>query len=310
MVATHRSIRGSIPGIGAGIIAVLLNTGSIAAQELEPRAYSPSPTGTTFIAVTATRSAGGVFTDPSAPLTDVEAELGVFGLGFGHSFALLGKSALVLGFVPITWATASGQIGESRRETSRRGLADPRVKLSMILAGSKPMTRADFARAPRRTIVGASLTVVPPIGQYDPAKLINLGSNRWSFKPEVGVSIPVQRWTFDTYAALWVFTDNDRYYPGHAVRQQDTIVALQAHVSYTLFRRAWLAGDVTWYGGGQSTVDGAVTSDPFRNTRLGGTLAVPIGTRQSVKVAYSDGAATRLGADFTTITVGWQVVIF
>jgi outer membrane putative beta-barrel porin/alpha-amylase len=310
MVATHRSIRGSIPGIGAGVIAVLLNTGSSAAQELEPRAYSPSPTGTTFIAVTATRSAGGVFTDPSAPLIDVEAELGVLGLGVGHSFALLGKSALVLGFVPITWATASGQIGEDRRETSRRGLADPRVKLSMILAGATPMTRADFARAPRRTILGASLTVVPPLGQYDPAKLINLGSNRWSFKPEVGVSIPVRRWTLDTYAGVWVFTDNDRYYPGHAVRQQDTVVALQAHVSYTLFRRAWLAGDVTWYGGGQSTVDAAVTSDPFRNTRFGGTLAVPIGTRQSVKLAYSDGAATRFGADFTTITAGWQVLIF
>ena len=126
----------------------------------------------------------------------------------------------------------------------------------------------------------------------------------------MGLSVPLQRWTFDTYAALWVFTDNDRYYPGQALRQQDTIVALQAHVSYTLYRRSWLAGDVTWYGGGQSTVDGAITSDAFRNMRLGGTLAVPIGKRQSLKFAYSDGAATRLGADFTTITVGWQMVIF
>ena len=310
MAGTRRSIRGSISGVGAAMMAALLHAGAIAAQELEPRAYSPSPTGTTFVAVTATRSAGGVFTDPSAPLIDVEAELGVFGLGIGHSFALLGKSALILGFVPITWATASGQIGESRRETSRRGLADPRVKLSMILAGSSPMTAAEFARAPRRPIVGVSLTLVPPIGQYDAGRLINLGSNRWSFKPEVGLSVPVRRWTFDGYAAVWAFTDNDQYFPGQALRHQDPIVALQGHVSYTLGRRAWLAGDITWYGGGQSSVDGAVTSRPFRNTRLGATVAIPIRTRQSVKVAYSTGAATRLGADFTTITVGWQMVIF
>lgn len=310
MATTSRSIRGSIRVVGACVIATLLHAGSVSAQELEPRAYSPSPVGTTFVAVTVTRSAGGVFTDPSAPLADVEAELGVCGLAIGHSFALLGKSALVLGVVPITWGTASGQVGEDRRETSRRGLADSRVKLSMILSGSKPMTPAEFARAPRRPIVGASLTVVSPIGQYDATKLVNLGSNRWSFKPEVGLSVPVGRWTFDTYAGVWVFTDNERYYPGHAFRQQDAVFALQAHVSYTFARRAWLAANTTWYGGGRSSVDGEAASASFRNLRYGATLAVPIGTRQSVKVAYSAGATTRLGADFRTITAAWQLLIF
>lgn len=310
MAATHRATRGSIRVVGAGVMTVLLHAGSGSAQELEPRAYSPSPMGTTFIAVTATRSVGGVFTDPAAPLTDVEAELEVFGLAIGHTFALLGKSALVLGFVPITWGSASGQIGEDRRETSRRGLADSRVKLSMILAGSHPMTPAEFARAPRRPIIGASLTVVPPVGQYDATKLINLGSNRWSFKPEVGVSIPLQRWTVDTYAAVWVFTDNERYYPGDAFRHQEAVFALQGHVSYTLARRAWLAANTTWYAGGESSVNGTPASGSFRNMRFGATLAVPIGTRQSVKVAYSAGATTRLGADFKTITAGWQLLVF
>jgi hypothetical protein len=301
-----RSRRAAI--LVAGIIA--LRAGSSSAQELEPRAYSPSPVGTTFIAVTATRSSGGVFTDPVAPLTDVEASLGVVGLAVGHVFAVQGKSALVLGLVPIVWGTATGRVGEEQMQTSRRGLADARLKVSMILAGSRAMTRAEFARAPRRSILGASVTIVPPNGQYQPAKLINLGSNRWSVKPELGLSIPVQRWTLDTYAGVWLFTDNDLYYPGQAVRRQQPVFALQGHVSYTLAPRAWLAGNATWYTGGASSVNGASASGPYRNTRLGATLAVPLGRRQSVKVAYSAGATTRLGADFRTITVAWQTLVF
>ena len=300
----------SIGAAGAVFIIVLLQAAAIGAQELEPRAYSPSPTGTTFVVVTVTRSAGGVFTDPSVPIKDTKAELGVLGLGIGYSFGLFGKPALVLGAVPITWGKMSGEVQEDRREVTRRGLADPRMKLSMILAGSKAMNAAEFARAPRSTILGTSLTIVPPVGQYDPAKLVNLGSNRWAFKPEVGLSIPLHRWTLDTYAAVWMFTDNGEYFPGQSVRHQDPIVALQAHVVYTLARRAWLAGDMTWYGGGRSSVDGSPASLAFHNTRFGATFSLPIGTRQSVKIGYSAGAATRVGADFQTFTVGWQRLFF
>ena len=296
--------------IAWGLALVLLAVRSVAGQELEPRAYSPSPSGTTFVVVSTTRSVGGVFTDPSTPLTDVEAEVGILGLAMGHVFALIGKSAIVLGLVPITWGEATGSIGEDRRQASRRGLADPRIKFSMILSGSPPMTPAEFARRPRRPIVGSSLTVVPPIGQYDSTKLVNLGSNRWSFKPEVGVSLPAGRWTVDAYAGVWFFTDNDAYYPGRSRRHQDSVFAVQGHVSYTLGRRAWAAVNATWYTGGQLSVDGAKAADPYRNTRLGATVAIPLGTRQSLKVAYSAGAATRIGADFRTLSGAWQLVIF
>src|SRR5688500_6950264 len=113
--------------VARGLAPVLLMARSAAGQELEPRAYSPSPSGTTFVVVTATRSAGGVFTDPSTPLTDGEAEVGILGLGTGHVFALMGRSALVMGLVPVTWGAAAGSIGEDRYEANRRGPADPRI---------------------------------------------------------------------------------------------------------------------------------------------------------------------------------------
>jgi hypothetical protein len=281
-----------------------------AAQDLEPRAYSPSPIGTTFVVVSATRSAGGVFTDTSSPITDVEATVGVLGLALGHSFSLAGKQALVLGVVPIAWGEATGSIGEDRRSASRRGLGDSRVKLSTILTGSPAMRPAEFAKAPRRTIVGVSLTVGAPTGQYDSTKLVNLGAHRWGFKPEVGMSYPAGRWTLDAYASVWLFTDNDAYYPGSSIRHQDAIKALQGHVSYTLGRRTWIAVNGTWYSGGQSRIDGVGKEDLQRNSRIGATLALPIGTRQSFKVAYSAGATTRVGADFRTLTFAWQYLFF
>ena len=280
-------------------------------QELEPRAYSPSPVGTTFVAVSATRSRGGVFTDPSVPITDVDATVGVLALGVGHTFGIAGKQALLFGALPVTWGEASGEVGEQeRRSASRRGLADPRIRLSMILMGSPAMSPADFARAPRRTIVGASLTVVPPVGQYESAKLVNLGSHRWAVKPEVGVSYPAGRWTFDGYGGVWFFTDNDAYYPGTSTRGQDAIVTIQGHVSYTLGRRAWLAVNGTWYSGGRTSIDGVAKADLQRNTRLGATWSQPLTRRQSFKLAYSAGATTRVGADFRTLTAAWQIVMF
>ena len=305
MARARRSLK-----VVVGLTAVLVSVGSASGQELEPRAYSPSPSGTTFVVVSVTRSGGGVFTDASAPLTDVDAEVGILGLAAGHTFPLFGKSAMVLGVVPVTWGQATGQIGEDRREASRRGLADPRVRLSVILSGSPPVSAEAFAVRKRGPIVGASLTVVMPIGQYDSTKLVNLGSNRWSFKPEIGISVPAGRWTFDGYAGVWWFTDNDSYFPGASHRHQDAVVGIQGHVSYTLGRRAWIAANATWYAGGEMRVNGMKAADPYRNSRLGATWAIPLGTRQSLKVAYSAGAATRVGANFKTISGAWQIVIF
>lgn len=282
----------------------------VTAQELEPRAYSPSPVGTTFVGVSASRSAGGVFTDPSAPIEDVEATVGVLGLAAGRTFGLAGRQVLVFAILPVVWGEASGQVGEDRRGVSRRGLGDARVRASIILAGSPAMSPDQFARRARRPIVGASLTVAPPTGQYDSTKLVNLGANRWSVKPEVGLSVPAGRWTLDTYASVWWFSDNPHYYPGGNLREQAPILALQGHVSRTLGRRAWLAANLTWYRGGTTRINGVNGQDLQQNTRLGATWSLPVGARQSIKLSYSAGATTRIGADFRTVAIAWQMVVF
>ena len=151
------------------------------------------------------------------------------------------------------------------------------------------------------------MTVSAPTGQYDPEHLINLGTNRWAFKPEIALSYPIgRRWLMDAYGGLWLFTANGSFYPGTARRTQSPITALQAHISYSLSVKAWAAFDATWYAGGQTSVDGVSKGSRDQNSRIGATLVFPVGSRHAIKVAGSTGAIIRAGADFTTISVGWQ----
>jgi hypothetical protein len=279
-------------------------------QELEPRAYTAAPTGVNFLIVAGGRSTGGVLVDPSLPVEDVEATIESVGLGLGRTIDLFGRTALILAVVPYAWGNVSGSVGEETRRITRSGLADPRVKLSVNLLGGRALTPREFARTTRSTIVGVSLAVAPPLGQYTGKKLINLGANRWAAKPEIGVSHALGRWTIEGYSGVVLFSTNHEFYTGTSVRTQAPVVALQAHVSYTLRRQLWAAFDATWYSGGTTTVNGTQKADLQRNSRVGATLSFPVGRQQLIKFSGSTGATTRIGADFKTFGAAWQLTWF
>ena len=262
--------------------------------------------GAEFLVVGLSRSTGSVLTDPTLPITDIEAKVYGVAVAAGYTFGLLGKLALVTAALPYAWGDITGTVFEEARAISRSGLTDIRAKLSVNLVGNPAMGAREFARTPRRTVVGTSFTVTAPTGQYDGQKLINLGTNRWAFKPEIGVAVPRGRWDFDGYVGVWFFTDNDDFFPGGRSRTQDPVVALQGHVSYTFKPRLWAAVDATWYQGGGARVDDGDPSSDLNNSRLGGTVSFPMGRRQSLKFAYSSGLSARTGTNFRTLSVGYQ----
>lgn len=285
---------------------ILLAARPAAAQDMEPKAYSASPTGATFLVAAVSRSSGSIIFDPTLPIEDASAAINGVAVGTGRTFGLFGKLALVSAMLPFAWGEASGRVGEDARSVTRAGLADSRFKLSINLRGNDAMPVREFARAPRRTIVGTSITIAAPTGEYDRTKLINLGNHRWAFKPELGVAVPRGPWDVDAYIGVWLFTANERFYPGDLRRTQDPVVATQAHVSYTFKPRLWLALDGTWYSGGGARVDEGAPIGKVNNARLGATLSVPAGHRQSFKIAYSSGVTVRSGTNFRTVAVGWQ----
>jgi len=290
---------------GAGLCLVLASPAS--AQDLDPRAYVHVPVDGTFLMWGFGVSEGGIVTDPTLPVTDIQASVLTPSFGAGRSFGLLDRTAQVFAVLPFSSADVSGRVLGDQRAAHRSGLSDMRLRVSWLVGGAPASTVAELAKAPRRTILGVSLNVAAPTGQYDPEKLINLGTNRWAFRPELAVSQPIgQRWLFDAYAGLWLFTANNEYYPGTQAKTQAPMGSFQAHVSYNFQRQLWAALDLTYYVGGRTTVEGVRAEDLQSNLRGGFTVALPVRQRHSIKIAVSRGAIVRLGADFITYSFAWQ----
>ena len=296
---------GGCPGLG--LLCLLLLPARLSAQDLDPRAYAHVPINGTFLITGFSVSHGAIVTDPSLPITDINATVEAPSIGLARSFNFFGKTGQVFGAMPYAWAQVSGKVFEDAASTSRAGLSDMRFRVSALLRGAPAASVLEIAKAPRRTILGTSLMISAPTGQFFPYRLINVGTNRWAFKPEFAVSHPMgERWLIDTYAGLWLFTGNHSFYPGTSVHTQEPMGAFQAHVSYSIKRQMWAAFDATYYVGGRSTTDGVVNDDRQSNTRVGATFAFPVGRRHSIKLAASRGAIVRAGANFSTFSVGWQ----
>ena len=190
-------------------------------------------------------------------------------------------------------------------QRSIHGLANPAFRLSANLVGAPALTLQEFAAYRQDLIVGASVQVGVPLSQYDPTRLLNIGTNRWSVKPEVGVSKAIGNWTIEGQAAVTFFTDNDDFFGG-SKRTQDPLVALQGHLIHSFRSGIWAAFDVTYFAGGRSTIDGVVKNDLQQNWRLGATLAIPVDRRNSIKFAASSGVSARTGNNFDLLAVAWQ----
>ena len=296
---------------GFTVCCVVWMTEKTLAQDLDPRAYARIPVNTSILGAGFGYSHGGVVTDPTLPVKDLKAAIYTPSVFVGHSFDFLGKTAQVTAALPYSWADVSGSVGDSSGHITRTGLGDMRLRFSVLVFGAPAATPRELASAPRRTILGASLTITAPSGQYFPDKLINLGTSRWSFKPELALSQPVgKQWLIDLYAGLWVFANNNSYFPGSSVRTQEPMGSFQTHVSYNILPGFWAAFDATYYIGGNSSVDGIAKNDRQENSRIGATVVVPVNKQHAIKIAYSKGAIVRFGADFTTVSIGWQSYFF
>ena len=279
------------------------------AQQLEPRAYSPAPVGANFFGVAYTNSSGDVVFDPSLPFSDVSANVNAVAPFYARTFGLFGRSASIGAVLPYAWGSVEGNVGETFRRVTRSGLGDAALRFACNLVGGPALSpRHSAARKPGTTL-GASLTITGPTGQYDASKLINIGTNRWAFKPELGFAQPLGRWCLDLYAGAWFFSTNHSFY-GEQTRAQDPLIVVQGHVSYTFRPRLWLALDGTWYRGGETTVNDVANADRQENSRVGLTLAVPVSEDHGLKFGYARGTTTRVGSKLDTISVAWQFLWF
>jgi hypothetical protein len=226
-----------------------------------------------------------------------------------HSLSFFGRSANITASMPYAVGTFQGDVLGTQRSAYRSGLLDLSVRFSVNLLGGPAMQPQKFAKWKQKTLLGASLKVVAPTGQYDPTKLINWGIHRWAFKPEVGYSERWGHWVLDGYAGAWFYTTNPTYYdiPVPKPQTEEPVGSLEGHLSYDLKPRAWVSLDGNFWWGGITSLNGIRNLDTKQTgSRLGGTVSIPLTKHQSIKVSYSNGTYIRFGGNYQNVSVAWQ----
>jgi len=290
------------------VIFLFVNAAALA-QDLEPRSYSALPTGLNFLATTYSETNGSVSLDPSLPVTGLKAKIKAYDLAYVRTFSLLGRSASFGIVVPSLHGELSGTVFGKDQRMSRTGLSDIRMRLAVNLIGGPAFTPPELKQRIPTTTFGTSIIVIAPTGQYQLSRLINIGSNRWALKPEIGLSQPLGNWFAEAYTGVWVYTDNSNYFNGHE-RGQSPIYTLQLHGGYNFHPNLWLAVDATYYRGGRTNVDGSEGNDLQSRARVGLTLSAPILPGFSTKLTWSKSLPGQNGGDYQLFGVTLQYFWF
>jgi hypothetical protein len=297
----------------ASMVLVACSVHGLGAQDLTPRAYVITPLHSNAVTVAWSFYDGSINFNGALPVSDAKGTYSVPILSYYHAFDFFGRSANVVASLPYGVGNFNGTVAGAGTNLYRSGLVDSVYRLSINLKGGPAMSAREYVKWKQKVLLGVSVKVIAPTGQYDPTKLINWGTNRWSFKPELGYS---QRWKdlqLDGYAGVWFFTTNSDfwsrniYYEGTRSQSQNPIGSFEGHLSYEAKPRLWASLDGNYWFGGKTSINGIqnpVTQQA--NSRIGGTVSLPITKHQSLKFSYSNGTYIRYGGNYQSVTAAWQ----
>ena len=275
------------------------------AGEIEPRAYVNTPVGVNFLLGGYAYTDGDLATSGSSPIKDAELTMDTGLLAYARSMDIWGKSAkfdVILGYSELS---GEAMVAGQSRTRNVSGFLDPRFRFSINFLGAPALSVQEFANYQQDLIVGASVQVSAPLGQYDKERLVNLGNNRWFVKPDIGISKAWGDFTLELSGGAFFYSDNDDFLDGKKL-EQDPVYTTQLHATYNLGRGVWAAVSGTYDHGGRTTTDGVRNDDQQDNSRAGITLALPVNRHNSVKFFASSPIHTTAGGDFDLLGVLWQ----
>lgn len=287
------------------LAGLLLLSGMATAQELEPRTYANTAIGVNVIGAVAGVSRGNVLLDPALPIEDLDGNLEYGAIQYLRSFGLLDRSAKIKLLVPFTRGDWRGSFEGAPAQRQASGFGDLRATLEWNFIGAPAMTAAGLRKYSQKTIVGGSIRVIAPTGEYDNTKLINLGSNRWSYRVELGASRALGAWVVEGIASLWTFGNNDEFFNGNYL-QQDPLWVVKMDLVYSFRPGFWLGAGIGYGNGGRTTVNGIPRDNRQENWRIGATMAYPFNRHHGISLTIGSGFNQGAGADFDTIAVGYR----
>ena len=267
--------------------------------------YSNTPVGLNFLIAGYAYSQGKMAFDPQLRIANAQFHSNTGAVAYVRSFEFLGQSAKFDVIVPYSAFSAHGLVDGQPRERGIWGLGDPRFRFSTNLFGAPALSAKEYANFKQDLIVGVSLQVSAPLGQYDDTKLLNLGNNRWSFRPELGISKAWDRWTLEILPSVTFFTVNPDFFNGKQF-EQAPLYLVRTHLIYSFDSGAWISLDGSYFKGARTTVNGDKGDNEQENVRAGLTVGLPIDRHNSIKINASTGLYTLTGSEFSIIGVAWQ----
>jgi len=296
------------------LVVLLLGAGAsgLFAQELEPRRWTHAPVGTNAAGVGYIYSDGELKFDPALQIQDAQFEMNTVMGSYNRYFGLLEHTARLDVQVPYQHGRWEGLLAGVPTTVRRDGPADPRIRLSVLLAGGPALEKPEFVEYRREreehTIVGLGLAVRVPLGEYNDDKLINLGENRFSFQPQLGVVHYEGPWSFELTASTFVPTTNTDFFGGHRL-EQDPLYALQTHVVRTFDAGWWVSGGVAYGWDGEQFVDGVGKNDRRSNLLYGGSVGFSLEATHSFRIGYiRQETFKNVGADAHNVLLTWAIV--
>jgi hypothetical protein len=277
--------------------------GLLRAQFTDPRTYSNSPVGLNQLSLGYGFARANSSIDTSLVIAGGRLDLnaGILdytrGVSFFHRYAWLEASVPVVGL--------SGAVTGTIVQGSVTGTGDSSYVFGTLLKGAPALTPQEFSAYEPTTTVGMSVTVTAPTGLYHADKVLNLGSDRWSFKPEVAVTHPFGKkrdWEVDGYANAYFFTDNSNYH-GRQILRQDALTGLEGHLSYSFTSNVWASLDTRYAFRGDTQVDGVDQHNSQQSATLGSELSVSLSSRNSLLFLFARTVLSRNAPASTGFTV-------
>ena len=277
------------------------------AQELEPRRWSHLPIKTNFAGGGYAYTEADISFDPVLRIESGKMEMHTWVAKYIRTFELFQKSARIgftQGFQEGRW---TGLVDGVPRTVKRSGLSDSILRFAINLYGAPPLEGKKFAayraKVDVETIVGAALVVQLPTGDYMDDKLINIGTNRFTFRPQFGVVHNRGKWSMELTGAVYLYTDNDDFFNGNKL-EQDPYYTFQTHLIYTFRPGLWAAASAGYGYGGESTVSGVEKNDRKENLAWALSSGYSITRQLGVKVVYLRSRAQKtVGQDTDSLAV-------
>ena len=275
------------------------------AQKLEPRLLTNVPVRANFVLAGYGYSAGNTLLDPAVPIDDLNSSLHTFFAAYVRTISVFGLAGKIDAILPYASGDWGGTFMGVDTTTARDGFGDPLFRLSVNFVGAPALRPQDFKDYDQKTIVGASIQVSAPFGQYFPERLINLGSNRWMIRPQLGLSHHTGKWFLETYVSAWFFTKNPDFWGGNTIEQKP-LVTTKVHVIRSLPRGMWVEAGVAYGIGGRSYINSVKKDTRISTFLFGGTFAMPLKPRHSLKLTVTSSARIERGPDINAIALTYQ----